>query len=223
MQRRALLLSTAIGGQSTGIETPSERHQQFKRGLATVLDLVGGIGFDDVFICDNTVANFSDIAPDIAELVDRIQTNRQFFFCENDLGALNKGAGVIAQIDRVLPIIQGNYERIIFFEPRQRIREPQIFLKVLESDTNIFKVQRLLTLRRGIVPWIYREVHTGFFSLSTSEMCSFLDSHRPADLVKKGISLERAMFLHLASRKFSFEAIPQLGISRIVGLSEANL
>lgn len=223
MQRRALILSTAISGASSWEEPQSERHQQFERGLAAVLDLVEGLSFKNVLICDNTVANVSDLPPEIAKLVNRIPSDQQFLFCKNDLGLLNKGAGVIEQLDRVLPILQANYDQIIFFEPRQKIRNTDIFLRILESNENVFKVRKWFTLRRGFVPWIHKEVHTGFFSLSTSGIRSFVDSHSPSYMVMNNLSLEREMFLHFRSGKFSFESVPELGITRTTGLVEVDL
>ena len=215
MNKTALLLSTAMGVADLDKETTAVRQLQFQTGLDSVLDLTEQLNFTSVFISDNTVSDVRSLSPSILESLARIERISQFIFFDNWLGAKNKGAGVLTQLRTVLPALTGNFERLVFFEPRQKIQDPAMFQRILEADRDVFKVTTRLVLRRNLVPWIYREVHTGFFSVRYEALQGFVNRHQPEALASQSISLERALYLHLRKHKIRFEKAGRLGLVRV--------
>ena len=203
-----------MGVVSPHKEATAERQLQYETGLESVLDLTEQLGFSSVFISDNTVSDVSALSARVRGSLDRIGTDAQYFFSENTLGAKNKGAGVLTQLARMLPAIRGVCDRVVFFEPRQRIEDAKVFQQILRADQDIFKVSSRLVLRKNIVPWVLREVHTGFFSISYNSLVHFVSLHKPEALTRNSVSIERALYIHLRRHRLKFEKARRLGLVR---------
>ena len=131
-----------------------------------ILDL-----FEKNIIVDNTVSSKTDIPKDLlAAIGDKTELH---LFKENELGLLNKGAGVIESLSRIKSIIK-EYDFIVYFEPKLKIIDDNFFKKFIDNPSNIFyKVDN------------YPQVKSGYFASTSNDFLELFDYINLEEMIEK--------------------------------------
>lgn len=136
--------------------------------------------FDKSILIDNTIGSRIFIPKNIQKVLD---SNLEYYlFNDNDLGILNKGAGVLDSLGKVNHLIK-QFEYIIYFEPRLLINDNFFFETIKANPRNLFnKVDD------------YPQVKSGYFSSNSQDLIEFIESVDISRMIKEKHNLENLMF-----------------------------
>ncbi len=136
--------------------------------------------FEKNIIVDNTVSSKTDIPKDLlASIGGKTELH---LFKENELGLLNKGAGVIESLSRIKSIAK-EFEFIVYFEPKLKLIDNYFFKKFIEKPSNIFyKVEN------------YPQVKSGYFSSTSNDFLELFDYINVEEMIEKEINLENLLY-----------------------------
>tara|TARA_X000000368_G_scaffold413467_1_gene401579 strand:- start:137 stop:814 length:678 start_codon:yes stop_codon:yes gene_type:complete len=132
--------------------------------------------FENVIFTDNTIRSENKIPREIKKMLpkDAIIRIRN----KNDVGVLNKGAGLIENLVFCSEQIK-QFEYIVYYEPRLLLTDPSFFEDVVEQTQNTFFSQKGYELYR-----------TGHFIAKTTDLLNFISSQDTDYLIKNKITIE---------------------------------
>jgi len=149
-------------------------------------------------LTDNTINYSSNINDDILK---NIPSNIIFNLKkDNELGAKNKGAGVLTSWLRCEELIK-SHDYILHFEPRLLLVSHHLVETFLEEPRNIFT-----TSPSG------RQFNTGLFTCNSKSFLKFIKSITPEHMYKHNLSLESIMYAYFLNNKIGFSKLKEMGV-----------
>ena len=170
----ALVLSTAFVTTRPDFPDRERRIQQYVNGFRQVAELSAKHPGFDVFSVDNTVENPGRLEGRLTAALDKINALKgKYYFWNNEMGRVNKGSGLIAQWNEILPDLVDRYEYTVHYEPRQQLVDLSFFERMeRQPDTYICPYRDKVKLYG--VAMIVPEFWTGLFSMRTSDLLGYV-------------------------------------------------
>lgn len=207
--RVAIVMSTAL---VSAIQC-EERTAQFLYGFQQWLQRFPGRHFIWV---DNTISSLEGLDERFEDIESRIGSGNVFFFDDNSLGRVNKGAGLLIQMKTLFSSgILEQFDWILFFEPRQRVVAWTRIDTLLRSPEGAFWIESAKKLRyvvrgRKFPPNFY----TGIFVLSVPHFKAFVEENSPECLFAGGHSVEKVLYDYVHSAGIPFRKLRSIGVRR---------
>lgn len=132
--------------------------------------------FENVIFTDNTIRNEKKIPNAIKKILpkDAIIRVRN----KNDLGILNKGAGLIENLVFCSEQIK-QFDYIVYYEPRLLLTDPSFFIEAAKQTQSTFFSQEGYSLYR-----------TGHFISQATDLLNFISNQDTDYLIKNKITIE---------------------------------
>lgn len=209
----ALILPTAFVTTLPDSENREKRISQYVRGIQQVAALVRLHPEFDVFSVDSTIADPAKIDQRLIDALNSISTLKErCFFNDNKLGKKNKGAGLIIQFKKILPLISREYEYLISFEPRQELENYDFFLRFLSRPDSYFRVEEVMVKKYHIFSFLLVQVMTGLFSIRRNDLERYVSQVNLTWMVIRRISIERHVYKFLYRFSIPFQKVERLNI-----------
>lgn len=213
LMKTALILPTAFVTTLPNSKNREERIAQYVRGFQQVANLVRLHPEFDVFSVDSTIADSADIDPRLMSALNDISTLKEkCFFNDNSLGKKNKGAGLITQFKKVLPLISKEYEYVISFEPRQELENYNFFEQFLLDRQSYFRLEKVRAKKYRIFPFLLVQVMTGLFAMRRNDLEKYVLQVNLSWMVIRRISIERNLYKFLYRSGISFGRVARLNL-----------
>lgn len=178
-----------------------DRMKNYISGLTSlnkVLNEQNMIGNIDIYLLDNSVGyeclpdEFKSLLTDLG----CVYLNNS----KNNLGKINKGAGLIETWKDNIDIIN-KYDTIIHFEPRLEIYDNIFFTNYFENKKNYFCIDRT-----------GKQFFTGLFSIKSTILLNFINETNENELVSKKISIEKSLFDFITKYNTQFINLNKIGV-----------
>ena len=177
------------------------RTQHYLKGLKRFFELGPRLDPFRVTLSDNTVDSTTELNAEIAAALASYPIDKLDLKKDNELGARNKGAGVLVSLLRNLAAIKAA-EFVFYFEPRLFLRHFDFIDKFLAEPQNIF------SFCEGNAC-----INTGLFFIEGPLLHQFCQAVDPASLVAHSISLEYALYDFIISRNIPHFKAPEMGVT----------
>lgn len=173
----ALVLSTAFVTTEPNYPERERRIQQYVNGFQQVAELCAKHPSFHVYSVDNTVKDASRIEGRMTAALGKIPALKGIcHFWNNEMGRINKGSGLVAQWNEILPSLVSRYEYTVHYEPRQHLVNLSFFERMEKRpDTYICPYRERVKLYG--VPMIEKYCWTGLFSMRTLDLLGYV--HAP--------------------------------------------
>jgi len=132
--------------------------------------------FENIIFTDNTIRNEAKIPKAIKDILPRDSIIR--VRKKNDIGELNKGAGLVENLVFCTEQIK-QFDYIVYFEPRLLLKDPSFFIEAANQVENIFFSLKDYDLYR-----------TGHFVAKTSDLLNFLQLQDLKYLIENNVTIE---------------------------------
>ena len=207
MNKNLVILITAFNPPTTGQLTAfgEKRTKQYVEGLQRVVELSKNFpGFDYVII-DNTIAPGWNMPPELEEVLSRIPNLTRVFFFDNELGAKNKGSGVVVDLKHGAAAVNfANYDYCIYYEPRQYLVDFSFFETFQKHPDNyaLFNRYRVtastkskfIRLALKVIPVFRQQINVSLFSLTGKLWTDYLNQVDERRMAENKISMEDDLY-----------------------------
>lgn len=176
--KTAMILSTAFVTTMPGRPERERRISQYVNGFAQIAEVSRLHPEFDIFSVDNTVENAHLLDTRLAAAVESIPALKgKFHFWDNETGRINKGSGLVVQWGQILPDLEGVYDYVVHYEPRQRLVDFSFFERMARNPDAYVCSYRDRLKFYGIFPATYPRFWTGMFSMRTRDLAAYV--HAP--------------------------------------------
>ncbi len=165
---------------SSPVNKGEERTLQYVQGLTKLFEY-SFAGKADVLLCDNSTERLDE------RLTPVFPPNCRYVLSENNKGTTNKGTGLLHQWQMCSAEME-KYEWILYFEPRQLLKDFKFFDSFFSKPRNLFTV---------------RENHfwTGIFSMDSKLLMDFAYNR----ILKDEESIEYALFDYMSAYEYDHQ------------------
>ena len=170
----ALVLSTAFVTTKPDFHDHERRIQHYVNGFRQIAELSATHPAFDVFSVDNTVEDLSRLEGRLTAALDKIPTLKgKYYFWNNEMGRINKGSGLVAQWDQILPDLVDRYEYTVHYEPRQQLVNLSFFERMERQPDTYFCPYRDKVKLYGVAMTV-QQFWTGLFSMRTTDLLGYV-------------------------------------------------
>ena len=171
----------AVTGNSP-VNKGEERIKQYVAGFNKLFEypLKGKV---DVLVCDNSTQHLDE------RIAEVLPPDCKYVLSENNKGTVNKGSGLLHQWQMCSATME-EYEWIVYFEPRQLLKDFKFFDSFFGNPRNLFNV-------RGNQFW------TGIFSIESKLLMPFTHNRT----LKPQESIEYALFDYMSPYEYDHEEV----------------
>ena len=204
--KTAIILATAL--ITTKKPEGAYRVDQYINGFKQINELVSNNSDKyDVFFVDCTIKR-EDVDNSIIKEIEGIRNLKEIIFTDNNFfGSFNKGSGVITQWKEILKKISEEYEYVIHFEPRMKIRDFSFFDRFDLNKDSYFNVTETLVKGKN-----FRQFFTGIFSIKRKDLVDYVNEANIIFLTLTKKNLEKDMFEFFIKNKIHFIEVEKLGV-----------
>ncbi|MBI3865836.1 MAG: hypothetical protein HY290_28515 [Planctomycetia bacterium] len=173
--KTVVILSTAFVTTLPDQPERERRISQYVSGFGQVAEAGRLFPGFDFYSVDNTVEHPDRLDSRLTRAIEGIPALKgKYYFWDNEVGRINKGSGLVVQWARVLPDIEGRYDFILHYEPRQRLIDHSFFERMAGKPDAYICAYRDRLKFYGIFPATYPRFWTGMFSMRTQDLAAYV-------------------------------------------------
>ena len=184
MNKTLLQLNICQNAKSgnTPVTKGEERIKEYLQGLNKLFEY-SFIDKADILICDNSTNHLDE------RIIKTLPLDCQRVLYEDNRGDVNKGAGHLHQWQACADIME-KYEWILYFEPRQLIKNFNFFDSFFKNPRNLFNVKK-------------NHFCTGIIAIQSKLLLSFIKNRS----LGQQESLEYTLFNYMKNYNYDHEEI----------------
>jgi len=192
MKVAIILLSTFVIDENSDLfkrkflTNNSLRIEQYIVGLKNLKKNCSKYNYD-IYLIDNSL-KYNDLMGSLRDVIGGIR----YVYCDrNNMGRLNKGAGMV-EVWRENIWLMREYDYIFHFEPRQKMVSDILMRSFEERKGNYFKVDKT-----------GEQFYTGLFVVESKKLIDFVKNVDIESMVRDNLSLERLMYDFFRDKKYN--------------------